>query len=138
MGRVMLRLILIVCSLQLAAGARAEEIQAGGVTVLLELPAAYCRLTKNNPAERFILELQARMHSGDNQVLLVAAPCADIPKIRGGAPMYEFVVWLIPESDGTPLKLPPTMTREALIEINVKGGSDARQRKACFRDKRRL
>lgn len=79
-----------------------------GGSLDLPIPDAYCALTKANPNERALIELQERIQSGINRVLLYAVPCRLIGEVRAGNAISEYAIWLGIYSNGSFRRIPPT------------------------------
>lgn len=93
-----------------ASCARAEMVSVAlpGGSVDLPIPQGYCVLTKASPDERALIELQERMQSGMNRVLVYAAPCPLIGGLRAGGMLSEYAVWLGTYSNGGFRRISPT------------------------------
>jgi hypothetical protein len=87
-------------------------IEVEGTAVSLELPEAYCRLTKGNAVESLYIEQQERLQGGHNLLVIVAAPCADIPSLRNGNEIKQYIIWLRVGAKPVP---PPGLDRTSFI-----------------------
>jgi hypothetical protein len=111
----------VVCAVLFGATvARADVMQADGISASLELPKGFCALTREDPVEKQHYEIQDRMQVS-NGVMLFAVPCPQMESTRKGDPLKKWAIWLINGPKGNHTKIPAEMSREALIEELTKG-----------------
>lgn len=113
-------LFLVATLLALAMPARAEVMDVEGARADLALPPAYCKITRENAAERVILEQQDRMQAGNNLPVVFGVPCSEIANLRAGKPLIHWALWLRNGPAGRPQPVPPTMQRTDVIDMLVK------------------
>jgi hypothetical protein len=68
-----------------AQGPRELTVSIGGRQVKLVLDPDQCQLDRNNPSDRRVYDLVERGLAGQNELLLAAADCDQIPPWRSGA-----------------------------------------------------
>ena len=93
----------------------AETFQLDSVSMKLELPKGYCANSRSQPVEKLYYDLQDRMQSGLNKVILIAVPCSKQQAFRNRQPVSERAMWLLNSPDGKPTRLPEGMTRAGFI-----------------------
>ena len=95
--------------------ARAEVANLDGVSVSLEVPKNYCALSRSHPVDKLTYEQQDRMQAATNTVVSFLVPCAELELIRKGKPASRWALWLMAGPAGNPMRLPPTISRDAAI-----------------------
>jgi hypothetical protein len=98
------------------APAQAVEVSVDGITAVLELPKAYCALSRKHLVERAFYDQQDRLQAGINKVVMIAAPCSGIKALRtkGAAPRYA--IWMMPAGEGHPRRVPDGIARQDVLD----------------------
>lgn len=102
-------------SLHFVAPARAEVVNADGVSFDLQLPKDFCALSRTHPKEKEHYALQDRMQKEVNAVLLIALPCSEVEGARAGKPWKQWMIWLLNGKPGQHTRLPAGMTRADVV-----------------------
>ena len=99
-----------------AVPAGAVEVTVDGISAVLELPKAYCALSRKHPVERAFYDQQDRLQAGINKVVMIAAPCSGIKALRtrGAAPRYA--IWMMPAGGGHPRRIPDGVARQDVLD----------------------
>lgn len=93
---------------------RADVINVDGTNLTLRTPIGYCTATD----DAVLGPRNEMLRSAHIKNILLAAPCDDLNAFRTGASsmLKTFMTWSVTISDnGTASKLPPTMTKSALV-----------------------
>jgi hypothetical protein len=108
--------ILIFVTWAAAPAVHAEQFDAAGITVSLELPPGYCALSRTHAVEKLYYEQQDRMQKGINRALLLGVPCKNVKALRGGAAPEIYVMWLMNSPQDVPAIAPASMTRQQILD----------------------
>ena len=102
-----------------ATAAQAETVKIDGIQAALELPKGYCRLSRRDPVEKAMYELQDRVQNGINTVALIAFPCERIKALRKGVMSPQYAIWLMQSPKGVPTRLPDGLERKFVLDTWV-------------------
>lgn len=107
--------LVILCFVFWPRAAGADVIAADGVSFTLEVPRGYCALSRSHEAEKPHYDMQDRLQATSNGVLLIAVHCSEKDAMRAGQPWQRWVIWLLNGPPGKHTRLPPGMTRDAVV-----------------------
>lgn len=111
---------LLLCPWFAASAAAIEHVKIDAITAHLELPAGYCRLSRSNPVERQLYEMQDRIQTGINIVALISVPCDKIKALRRGNMTPQYGIWLLQAPGGLPSRVPTGVSRDQVFEALAK------------------
>ena len=113
-------MVFALCLPAFVTAANAETVKVDGVSAALELPSGYCKLSRRDPVEKSMYELQDRVQAGHNIVVMIAFPCEKIKALHKGVMSPQYAIWLMQAPKGTVTRIPDSVDRRSVLDIWAK------------------
>lgn len=113
-----MRFLIVVAGLLFSlhcTSALAEMRTGDGLQFDLQVPEGYCVMSREHAKEKAHYDLQDRLQSQVNAVLLIAVPCPDVDSMRAGKPWKEWIIWLLNGKPGQHTQVPAGMSRVDVV-----------------------